>query len=107
MIVAAYTLGSLLPRIFWGNLVDRWLRQGVYLIGIAIIAVHSPLVAVTVLLPVIIGRRFLQGVGFSGSSTSASEAGSAGSATSGPPGARDSSRKAALAHRGKSVRSVE
>jgi hypothetical protein len=28
VIVAAYTLGSLLPRIFWGNLVDRWLRQG-------------------------------------------------------------------------------
>lgn len=71
VIVAAYTLGSLLPRIFWGNLADRWLRQGVYLMGVAIIAVLSPLFAVTVLLPVIIGLRFLQGVGFSGSSTSA------------------------------------
>lgn len=69
VIVAAYTLGSLLPRMIWGNLADRWLRQGVYLIGVAIIAVLSPLFAVTVLLPVIIGLRFLQGVGFSGSST--------------------------------------
>jgi MFS family permease len=69
IIVAAYTFGSLLPRIFWGNLADRWLRQGVYLIGVALIAVLSPLFAVTVLLPVIIGLRFLQGVGFSGSST--------------------------------------
>lgn len=72
LIVAAYTLGSLLPRIAWGNLSDRWSRQGVYLIGVAIIAVLSPLFALTVLLPVIIGLRFLQGVGFSGSSTSAS-----------------------------------
>jgi MFS family permease len=72
LIVAAYTLGSLLPRIAWGNLSDRWSRQGVYLIGVAIIAVLSPLFALTVLLPVIIGIRFLQGVGFSGSSTSAS-----------------------------------
>lgn len=72
VIVAAYTLGSLLPRILWGNLADRWSRQGVYLIGVVIIAVLSPLFAVTVLLPVIIGLRFLQGVGFSGSSTSAS-----------------------------------
>jgi MFS family permease len=54
---------------FWGNLADRWLRQGVYLIGVALIAVLSPLFTVTVLLPVIIGLRFLQGVGFSGSST--------------------------------------
>ncbi len=69
VIVAAYTLGSLLPRMIWGNLADRWLRQGVYLIGVTIIAVLSPLFAVTVLLPVIIGLRFLQGVGFSGSST--------------------------------------
>ena len=72
LIVAAYTLGSLLPRIAWGNLADRWSRQGVYLIGVAIIAVLSPLFALTVLLPVIVGLRFLQGVGFSGSSTSAS-----------------------------------
>ncbi len=72
VIVAAYTLGSLLPRVFWGNLADRWLRQGVYLIGVAIIAVLSPMFAVTVVLPVIIGLRFLQGVGFSGASTSAS-----------------------------------
>ena len=72
LIVAAYTLGSLLPRIAWGNLSDRWSRQGVYLIGVAIIAVLSPLFALTVLLPVIVGLRFLQGVGFSGSSTSAS-----------------------------------
>ena len=43
-----------------------------YLIGVAIIAVLSPLFALTVLLPVIVGLRFLQGVGFSGSSTSAS-----------------------------------
>lgn len=72
LIVAAYTLGSLLPRVFWGSLADRWLRQGVYLIGVAIIAVLSPWYAVTVLLPVIVGLRFLQGVGFSGSSTAAS-----------------------------------
>lgn len=71
VIVAAYTLGSLLPRLLWGQLADRWLRQGVYLIGVALIAVLSPLFAVTVLLPVIIGLRFLQGVGFSASSTSA------------------------------------
>jgi MFS family permease len=44
----------------------------VYLIGVAIIAILSPLFALTVLLPVIVGLRFLQGVGFSGSSTSAS-----------------------------------
>jgi MFS family permease len=44
----------------------------VYLIGVAIIAVLSPLFAVTVLLPVIISLRFLQGVGFSASSTSGS-----------------------------------
>lgn len=69
VIVAAYTLGSLLPRMVWGNLADRWLRQGVYLIGVVIIALLSPLFAVTALLPVIIGLRFLQGVGFSGSST--------------------------------------
>ena len=69
VIVAAYTLGSLIPRMIWGNLADRWLRQGVYLIGVAIIAVVSPLFAVTVVLPVITGLRFLQGVGFSGSST--------------------------------------
>ncbi len=72
IIVAAYTLGSLLPRMVWGNLADRWLRQGVYLIGVAIIAVLSPLFALTILLPIIVGLRFLQGIGFSGSSTAGS-----------------------------------
>ena len=55
VIVAAYTLGSLIPRMIRGNLADRWLRQGVYLIGVAIIALVSPLFAVTVDFPVIIG----------------------------------------------------
>lgn len=31
LIVATYTLGSLLPRVVWGSLTDRWGRRPVYL----------------------------------------------------------------------------
>ncbi|WP_413732557.1 MFS transporter [Sodalis sp. RH20] len=71
VIVAGYTVGSLLPRLMWGSLADSWGRRPVYLLGVAIMAVISPLFTVAGILPVIISLRLVQGVGFSASSTGA------------------------------------
>ncbi len=71
-IVATYTIGSLLPRLVWGGLADAWGRQRVYLLGVVIMAVISPFFPLAAVLPAIIGLRFLQGIGFSASSTAAS-----------------------------------
>lgn len=72
LIVAAYTLGSLLPRLLWGRLTDTWGRRAVYLTGAAIMTVISPLFGLAAILPLIVALRFLQGGGFSASSTAAS-----------------------------------
>ncbi|NQX12266.1 MFS transporter [Microbacteriaceae bacterium VKM Ac-2855] len=72
LIVAAYTLGSLLPRLLWGRLTDTWGRRRVYLTGAAIITIISPLFGVAAILPLIMALRFVQGAGFSASSTAAS-----------------------------------
>lgn len=72
LIVAAYTLGSLLPRLLWGRLTDSWGRRRVYLIGAATMTVISPLFGFAAILPLIVALRFLQGAGFSASSTAAS-----------------------------------
>lgn len=71
-IVFAYTVGSLLPRIFWGNLADRWTRIGVYVIGLVLITLGTPLFSIFTTMAGIIGIRLLQGIGFSATSTSAS-----------------------------------
>ncbi|HEY0259474.1 MAG TPA: MFS transporter [Lacisediminihabitans sp.] len=72
LIIAVYTLGSLLPRVLWGGLTDRWGRRPVYLIGALTMTVISPLFIVFAALPAIVGLRFVQGTGFSASSTAAS-----------------------------------
>ena len=69
-IIFAYTMGSLLPRIFWGNLADRWGRRKVYLTGLVIMILAIPLLGLWTTLFGIIGVRFLQGTGFSATSTS-------------------------------------
>lgn len=74
VIVAAYTLGSLLPRLVWGRLADSWGRRAVYLLGLVIMTVISPFYPVVSVLPLIIGLRLIQGIGFSGASTSAATA---------------------------------
>lgn len=54
-IIFAYTMGSLLPRIFWGNLADRWGRQKVYLTGLVIMILAIPLLGLWTTLFGIIG----------------------------------------------------
>ncbi|MEF3107734.1 MFS transporter [Raoultella sp. WB_B2P2-3] len=71
VIVAGYTVGSLLPRLMWGSLADSWGRRPVYLLGVVIMAVISPFFAIAGILPVIISLRLVQGIGFSASSTGA------------------------------------
>lgn len=72
IIVAAYTLGSLLLRLLWGKLTDTWGRKQVYLLGVFIVLVLSPFFGVASILPAIVALRLVQGIGFSASSTSAS-----------------------------------
>ncbi|WP_242835826.1 MFS transporter [Clostridium sp. DL-VIII] len=42
IIILVYTIGSLVPRVIWGNLADSWERKAVYLIGVIIMAVAAP-----------------------------------------------------------------
>jgi len=71
-IILVYTVGSLVPRVIWGNLSDRWGRKPVFLIGVIIMAAASPFFGLFVSLPGILIIRLLQGVGFSASSTAGS-----------------------------------
>jgi MFS family permease len=71
-IILIYTLGSLVPRVIWGNLADRWKRKPVYLIGVIIMASAAPLFGLFVSLPGILIIRLIQGIGFSASSTAGS-----------------------------------
>lgn len=72
VIVALYTAGSLLPRLMWGRLADRRGRRVVFVIGVVVMTILSPLYPVFALLPAILLLRLLQGVGFSAASTAAS-----------------------------------
>lgn len=58
----------------WGRLADSWGRRAVYLLGLVIMTVISPFYPVVSVLPLIIGLRLIQGIGFSGASTSAATA---------------------------------
>lgn len=69
-IIFAYTMGSLLPRLFWGNLADRWGRRKVYLTGLIIMIAAIPMLGLWTTLFGIIFIRFIQGTGFSATSTS-------------------------------------
>lgn len=71
LIVFAYTIGCLVPRLIWGKLADSWERKPVYLIGVLIIAAVSPFYGLFVSVAGILFFRMIQGVGFSGSSTTA------------------------------------
>ncbi|MCS5498247.1 MFS transporter [Cnuibacter physcomitrellae] len=71
LIVALYTLGALLPRLLWGRWADAWGRRRVYLIGVVIMTILSPLYPVFAVLPAVFAVRLLQGVGFSAASTAA------------------------------------
>lgn len=71
-IILVYTVGSLVPRVIWGNLADRWERRPVFLIGVIIMAVAAPFFGLFVSLPGILIIRLIQGVGFSASSTAGS-----------------------------------
>jgi len=70
-IVLAYTMGSLVPRVFWGKLSDDWGRKRVYLIGLAIMTLATPFFGVFLSLTGLLSIRLIQGVGFSATSTSA------------------------------------
>lgn len=72
LIILIYTVGSLVPRVMWGNLADRWERKPVFLIGIAIMATAAPFFGLFASLPGILIVRLIQGIGFSASSTSGS-----------------------------------
>ncbi|EHI97619.1 LOW QUALITY PROTEIN: major facilitator superfamily MFS_1 [Clostridium sp. DL-VIII] len=72
IIILVYTIGSLVPRVIWGNLADSWERKAVYLIGVIIMAVAAPFLVCSVSLPGILIIRLIQGVGFSASSTAGS-----------------------------------
>lgn len=71
VIVAAYTVGSLAPRIPWGRLSDTWGRRAVYLTGVVVVSVVSPFFGVVSAVVLVVVLRAVQGVGFSASSTSA------------------------------------
>ncbi|MCS5498330.1 MFS transporter [Cnuibacter physcomitrellae] len=71
LIVAVYTAGSLLPRLLWGRLVDGWGRRRVYVSGVVLMTVLSPLYPVLGLFPALFVLRLVQGAGFSGASTAA------------------------------------
>ncbi|MEA4816980.1 MAG: MFS transporter [Lachnospiraceae bacterium] len=71
-IILVYTVGSLVPRVLWGNLADRWQRKPVFLIGVIIMAAAAPFFGLFMSLPGILIIRLIQGVGFSASSTSGS-----------------------------------
>lgn len=68
-IILFYTVGSLVPRVFWGNLADRWKRKPVYLIGVIIIVAAAPFFGLFLSIPGILAVRLIQGIGFSASST--------------------------------------
>ncbi|WP_024345897.1 MFS transporter [Lacrimispora indolis] len=71
-IILVYTVGSLVPRVIWGNLADRWKRKPVFLIGVIIMVAAAPFYGLFVSLPGILAIRLIQGIGFSASSTSSS-----------------------------------
>lgn len=71
-IVFAYTVGCMVPRMFWGNLADSWARKPVFLIGVLIIGSFSPFFGVFLTIAGVITVRLIQGIGFSASSTTAS-----------------------------------
>ncbi len=55
----------------WGGLAHSRDRRPVYLLGVGVMTVISPIFAITGILPVIISLCLVQGVGFSASSTGA------------------------------------
>jgi len=71
LIVFVYTLGALIPRVFWGQRADTWGRKPVYLTGAVIMLVGTPLLGAFGAVWGILVFRSLQGVGFSAGSTSA------------------------------------
>lgn len=68
-IIFVYTIGSLVPRMIWGNLADRWERKPVYLIGVLIIVIAAPFFGLFLSVTGILAIRMIQGIGFSASST--------------------------------------
>lgn len=71
-IILVYTMGSLVPRVIWGSLADRWERKPVFFIGVIIMAAVAPFFGIFLSLPGILIIRLIQGVGFSASSTAGS-----------------------------------
>lgn len=72
IIILVYTVGCLISRSLWGDIADHWRKKPVYLIGILIMVLAIPFFGIFVSLTGILCLRFIQGIGFSASSTTGS-----------------------------------